>query len=246
MPYLSVVIPAYNEEKRIGRTLVAIRKFLQEKHWDYELIVVDDGSSDQTAHIVKHAFSGVHDRHRLISNERNRGKGYSVRRGMLEANGEFILFTDADLSTPIEEVVKLLDSLLNGFDLAIGSRALHGSQVEVHQNFIREMMGKIFNRISRWFLFKEIRDSQCGFKCFKHDPAKALFSSQKVDGFAFDAEIVYLAQKLGYKICEVPVIWRNSVASKVQILSDPLKMFSDLIRIRFLHCHDHEKISSSK
>ena len=235
MIQLSVVIPAYNEGRRIDSTIEAIKQFLIQKRWEYEIIVVNDGSSDDTPAVVERSFGGFGERCQLLSNATNRGKGYSVKRGMLGAKGEYVLFTDADLSTPIAEAEKLLEPLKNGFDLAIGSRALRESKVEIHQNWVREAMGKIFNCFARLLTFKGIYDSQCGFKCFKREAAQKLFSMQKIDGFTFDAEIIYLAQKLGYRIKEVPVIWRNSPSSKVRIFSDPLKMFLDLTRIRMLH-----------
>lgn len=157
---------------------------------------------------------------------------------MMEALGEFVLFCDADLSTPIEEVEKMLKALENGADVAFGSRAMPESDVQIHQNFVRETMGKIFNLFARVFAFRGIRDSQCGFKCFKRQVAREIFSRAKIDGFCFDAEIAYLAQRLGYIIQEVPVIWRNEPESKVHIVSDPLKMFCDLLRIRWLHRND--------
>lgn len=235
---LSVVIPAFNEETRIGSSLEAVQNFLSAKGWDYELIVVDDGSSDKTQEVVKVHFHNDSYSKRLICNDGNRGKGYSVRRGMLEAQGECILFTDADLSTPIQEVEKLMEVLSAGYDIAIGSRALVESQVVVHQNLLRELMGKVFNLIARLLTFKGIRDSQCGFKLFRKTVAHHLFSLQKIDGFSFDAEIVYLAQKLGYRIKEVSILWSNSPASKVQIFRDPVRMLRDLIRIRFYHLKD--------
>lgn len=235
---LSIIVPAYNEELRIGKTIESILQYLLKKDWDYEILVVDDGSSDQTVEVVKKAFGdcGIHKK--IIQNERNRGKGYSVKRGMLEATGDFLLFTDADLSTPISDVEMMITALNQGADVAIGSRDLSDSQVEIHQNFLRELMGKVFNRLARLLTFKGIHDSQCGFKCFRHNAAKEIFSLQKIDGFSFDVEIVYLAQRLGYQVREVPVVWRNSPASRVNVLSDPLKMFIDLFRIRLIHLKD--------
>ncbi len=233
---LSIVVPAFNEEKRVGATIREIKAFASQKGLDCEIIVVDDGSQDHTTQTVLKEFEpGNNSKLRLIKNDKNHGKGYSVRRGMLEARGDFILFTDADLSTPIEEVEKLIAAIREGSDVAIASRALPESRVEIHQNIVRETMGKIFNRIARLFTFKHIRDSQCGFKCFRREVAHRLFSIAKVDGFSFDVEIIYLAQKFGLKVREVPVVWRNSPASKVHIIRDPLKMFWDLLRIRLIH-----------
>jgi dolichyl-phosphate beta-glucosyltransferase len=183
--------------------------------------------------MVIKSLSGIN--YKLLENGVNRGKGFSVRRGVLESTGDLVLFSDADISTPIEEFGKLESELKDGYDLAIGSRGLKDSKIEIRQTWVREHMGKIFNFLARLLTFKGIRDSQCGFKCFKKGAAKKLFSEQKIEGFCFDAEIIYLAQKKGYKIKEVPVRWRNSSKSKLHIVSDPLKMFLDLVKIRFLH-----------
>ncbi len=242
----SVIVPAYNEEKRIGQTLRSIRDFARRQGLDCELIAVDDGSTDRTAEVIRQEFEGVQGLTcRLLLNGRNRGKGFSVRRGMLEACGDFILFSDADLSTPIEEMDKLKAAVDEGYDVAIGSRALAESRVEIHQNFMREMMGRIFNRIARLLTFRGILDSQCGFKGFRRNAAYDLFGSSRIDGFSFDAEILFLAQKRGYKVKEIPVIWRNSPASKVAIFTDPVKMFWELFLIRMIHA-GHAKNCGSK
>jgi dolichyl-phosphate beta-glucosyltransferase len=239
---LSIVIPAYNEEKRIGSTLRAVREFAAARGLDCEIIVVDDGSTDRTADVVGQEFiprAGV--AYRFLPNEKNRGKGYSVRRGMLESRGQFSLFSDADLSTPIEELDKLMAALSDGSDVAIGSRALAGSDVQVHQNFLRELMGRVFNRLARMLTFKNIHDSQCGFKLFARKAARNLFRLARIDGFSFDAEIIYLAQKMGYRVKEVPVVWRNSPASRVGILRDPMLMIWDLFRIWLIHLTHGQK-----
>ena len=232
-PFLSVVIPSYNEENRLGVSLDKILSFLRGKNFSWEIIVVDDGSSDHTEALAREKLTGTP--HQILRNIDNEGKGEAVRRGMLEAKGEYLLFSDADLSTPIEEVSRLLETLENGYDVAIGSRGLRESRVEVRQNPIREGMGKIFNRIARLASFKKIRDSQCGFKCFRKEAARALFAAQKLKGFSFDAEILYLAQKRSYRVAEVPVIWRNSPHSRVHILKDSLQMFMDVFRIPWIH-----------
>ena len=231
--FLSVVIPCYNEEKRLGPTLDKILAYLRRQNYSWEILVSDDGSTDPTAKLAKEKLEGLP--HKILRNVYNEGKGQAVKRGMLAARAPFVLFTDADLSTPIEEVEKLLCKLQDGFDVAIGSRGLDASQVEVPQNILRQSMGKIFNRIARWASFKEIHDSQCGFKCFHRDAAEKLFSAQKLKGFSFDAEIMYLAQKRGMKVAEVPVIWRNSPSSRVHILKDTFVMFVDIFRIRWIH-----------
>lgn len=232
-PFLSVVIPAYNEAPRLPQSLDAVLAFLKQQSYDSEILVSDDGSQDRTVALAEEKLAGFP--HRILTTPRNRGKGHAVRQGMLAATGQYILFTDADLSTPITEVSRFLDYLRTDCDVAIGSRALPDSQIEIHQNFLREMMGKTFNLIAQRWAFKGIRDSQCGFKCFRKEAAHQLFGEQKLDGFSFDVEIVYLAQKRGYRVLELPVVWRNSAQSRVQVLSDPLKMFWDVLRIRRLH-----------
>ena len=232
---LSIVIPCYNERERLRSTLREIGKFLEPKAWDYEIIVVDDGSTDGTSEVAREEWRSFRGVAKVLRNERNCGKGASVKRGMLEAGGEYVVFTDADLSTPIGEIEKLLDGLLDGCDVVLGSRGLGDSRVEIHQNWLRELMGKIFNRIARLLTFQDIRDSQCGFKGLRREAAHTLFHLQRTSGFSFDAEICFLAQKLGYRIKEVPVIWRNSPKSKVSMIWDPIKMVWDLLRIRFYH-----------
>lgn len=231
--YLSVVIPAYNEEKRLPESLRKIKKFLKEQPYSSELLVVDDGSSDRTAELAQNELSGFSGR--VIKNPGNRGKGYSVRNGVLESKGRYVLFSDADLSTPIEEALPFLKHLESGADVVIGSRALDASAIEVRQNFLRELMGKTFNRMARILTFKGVKDSQCGFKAFTQKAARDLFSRQTLDGFGFDVEIVFLTQKLGYKLLECPVVWRNAEGSRVRIVSDSMNMFLDLIRIRWAH-----------
>jgi len=233
MRHLSVVIPAYNEEKRLPQSLTAVMDFLRKQPYPSEIIVSDDGSQDRTVELAKELLKEFP--HQLLVTPQNRGKGHAVRQGMLAATGTYVLFTDADLSTPIEELVKLLAHLEKDQDVVIGSRALPGSQVEIHQNFLRETMGKVFNLIAQRWAFQGIHDSQCGFKGFRREAAQKLFSLQKLDGFSFDVEIVYLAQKFSLRLLELPVIWRNSAQSRVQVFLDPLRMFWDVLRIRSLH-----------
>ncbi len=232
-PHLSVVIPGFNEEKRLAPTLAQIVAYLQKQKYTSEIIVVDDGSRDRTTEVAEEKLAGFP--HRILKQNLNQGKGAAVKRGMLEAEGDYLLFTDADLSTPIEEAELLMAHLEKGFDIAIGSRALPQSHVQIHQNILRETMGKIFNRIARLTSFKRIQDSQCGFKCFRREAARSLFQAQKLKGFSFDAEVLYLAQKRGYRIAEVPVTWRNSPQSRVHILKDSLRMLWDVIRIPWIH-----------
>mgnify|MGYP001560347035 CR=1 FL=1 len=230
---LSIVIPAFNEEERIAPTLEKILPYFKEKSLRFEVIVVDDGSCDRTAEIAVQKLGGVP--YQILRNSANRGKGFSVRRGVLAASGSIILFTDADLSTPIDEFEKLNAALNDSYDVAIGSRSIETSNVEIHQNVIREVMGKTFNLLARLLSFYGVDDSQCGFKAFKREAAQTLFHRQRLSGFCFDAEILFLAQKMGYRIKEVGVRWRNAPKSKVRIIRDSLYMLFDLFRIRILH-----------
>lgn len=231
---ISCVIPAYNEVKRLDRTLKRVSEYFGGAGRDYEIIVVDDGSNDGTADLA--ARHGKEDpRCRVVSLATNSGKGAAVRRGVLEAKGELILFSDADLSTPIEEVEKLESALAGGYDVAIGSRALPGSQVLVHQPWVRETMGKVYNILIRLLLMRGFRDTQCGFKLFKCGAAKDLFPRARIDRFGFDVEILLLARLRGYRVAEVPVRWINSPATRVMILRDSTSMFLDLFRIRAWH-----------
>jgi len=234
--FLSVVVPAYNEEKRLGASLISIVDFLKKQPYSWEVIVADDGSTDATVSVAREKLSGYP--HQILTTTHNQGKGNAVKRGMLAAEGLFRLFTDADLSTPIEETDLFLEKLKAGSDVVIGSRALAGSKVLVHQNLVRESMGRIFNAFAKFFAFHDIEDSQCGFKAFTAKAADDLFKLQKLPGFSFDVEIVFLAQRRGYRLLEVPVTWRNSEQSRVRLLSDPLLMFWDLLKIRWIHRND--------
>ena len=232
--FLSVIVPAYNEEKRIPATLHKIQDYLSVQPFDSEIIVVDDGSQDQTVEVSRRKLKDFN--HKVIESHVNEGKGSAVQKGMLAGMGKYLLFSDADMSTPIEEVERFIQYFeKDGYDCVIGSRALPKSHITIHQNGMRELMGKVFNRVARLMSFKGIRDSQCGFKCFKREAAQDLFSRQKIKGFSFDAEILYLAQRRGYRILETPVEWHHVEQSRVQLLRDPLLMFKDLIRIRWLH-----------
>lgn len=229
--FLSVIIPAYNEEKRVLSTLSKICAYLFTKDFPYEIIVVDDGSTDNTLQMVKNFASS--DNHIVILiNEQNSGKGYSVRKGMLSARGEYVFFTDADLSTPIEEIEKCLPYLINGYDVVIGSRSMPGSDILVRQPWYREKMGKIFNFMVNMVLLKGIIDTQCGFKGFKREAVKTVFNRCKIDGFSFDVEALYLSRKYNFKIKEIPIRWENSPLSKVSPIKHSLQMFKDLIGIK--------------
>lgn len=231
-PYLSIVIPAYNEQNRIAATLGKIIRYFQECNFSCEVIVVDDGSSDKTKEIVE-SFYGKPIPLRLIHFPNNHGKGWAVKAGIEASTGRYILFTDADLSTPIVEVRKLLNFLEKGYDIAIGSRALQQSILLVRQSWWRQGMGKIFNRLIRLFVLKGIKDTQCGFKCFKNDVAKRLFSLSLLSGFAFDVEILFLASRMKYKIADVPVTWKNNPESKVNPLFDSCRMIMDVVKLKW-------------
>jgi dolichyl-phosphate beta-glucosyltransferase len=227
-PFLSVVIPAFNEARRLPGTLERVVAFLEGLGKTFEVVVVDDGSTDGTA---ERAREVVGDALVLSANDGNRGKGYSVRRGMLLARGERRLMTDADLSTPIEELPRLMGLLDQGYDVAIGSRALPGSSVEVRQGRFREGMGRIFNRLVQGLVLPGLEDTQCGFKLFAAKAAAEAFAPARLDGFCFDVEVLFIARSLGFKIAEVPVIWRNDAATHVSTLRGALA-FLDIVRIR--------------
>lgn len=228
-PALSIVIPAFNEEQRIGRTLERIVLFLQKKNEPAEVLVVDDGSTDETVAVVESFHNPWI---RVLQNGRNHGKGYSVRRGVLEARGEWVLFTDADMSTPIEELDTLFEAGA-GADVIIGSRAIDRSKILIHQSRRRELAGIFFNRIVRAILRLPIADTQCGFKLFHRTASLRVFQLQRIPGFGFDPELLYLARKAGLVIREVPVTWENHPATKVRFLRDSLTMFLNLIQIRW-------------
>ena len=228
VPDLSVVIPAYNEAQRLPRTLERILAYLDARAGSYELVVVDDGSSDGTAERVR-AVAGP--RAVLVSNEANRGKGYSVRRGMLRARGARRLMTDADLSTPIEELERLMARMDEGYDIVISSRALRGANIEVHQPWYRENLGRVFNLAVRLVVLPGLRDTQCGFKLFTARAAVEAFSRARLDGFSFDVEALFLARRAGLRVLEIPVTWRNDAATRVDTWRGFIA-FVDLLRIR--------------
>ena len=231
-PFLSIVVPAYNEEARLPATLDELAAWMEARQLDAEILVVDDGSRDRTAEIAAEKLRGR--RGRVVRNGENRGKGYSVRHGMLEASGRLVLLTDADLSTPIAEYDKLAGVARDhDLDVAIGSRALAGSHVQVRQGFLRQAMGRTFNRIIRALTGLPYRDTQCGFKLLDRERTRPLFEKMVVDRFAFDVELLFLCRRFGLNVREVPVIWRNAPGSKVSILGDPLNMLYDVIRVRW-------------
>lgn len=235
-PWLSIVIPAFNEEACIERSLEQVLAFAAEQRRACEVIVVDDGSTDSTAAIVewvrgRHHASTV--RLELIRHGHNRGKGAAVRTGMLHARGEIVLFTDTDLSSPISEIPRLLEPIVAGeCDVVIGSRALDRSLIEVRQTRFRETAGKLFNAMVRKTTGLDIRDTQCGFKTFRREAALPLFRMQRIGEFAFDVEILYLASKAGLTIREIPVRWGHVAHTKVRMFRDSVLMFRDVLAIR--------------
>jgi dolichyl-phosphate beta-glucosyltransferase len=234
-PELSIVIPAYNEEKRLPRALGRIEDYLSAKKTvlgAVEIIVVDDGSSDGTAAVAQE-WSRRLPCLRIVSNGKNRGKGYSVRHGMLEARGRIGLFTDADLSSPIQECAKLLAAIAAGNEVAIGSRAVDRSLIELHQSPYREIAGMIFNAFVRMFTLLPFRDTQCGFKAFVLDSSRIVFEQQRIEGFGFDPEILFSAKRHGLRIIEVPVRWAHDPSTKVHVIRDSFVMFCDLLYIRW-------------
>lgn len=235
MDSLSIVIPAYNEERRLPQTLHQVLDWLALSKFSFhEVIVVDDGSRDSTARIAEE-FARKNACVRLVRNPANRGKGYAVRNGMLEAKGEWILYTDADLSTPIAEIQKLCRAAREqDAAIAIGSRAVDRALVEVHQPALRELSGRAFNLVMRAVTGLKFRDTQCGFKLYSADAARRIFSQQKQDGFSFDVEDLLIAKKLGLRAVEVPVRWANVEGTKVR-LTQGMMSFADLVRIRMDH-----------
>ncbi len=237
--HLSVVIPAYNEERNIRESLRRVESFMALQRYDWECIVSSDGSKDRTVEwasdFVKTRPSG---RFKLLSTERNEGKGFTVRRGILASQGKFILVTDADLSAPIKEVDKLIGTLEGGYDIAIGSRAVREKGADVQQSLKRRLAGRVFNFFVQTIVLKGFLDTQCGFKCFKKEVAHNLFGIQKLNGFSFDVEILYLAKKYGFKVKEVAVMWRQAPGTQVRLVRDSFAMIKDLLKIRKLHSGD--------
>jgi len=231
---ISVVIPAYNEARAIRSALQSVAGYFRSRGLDGEIVVVDDGSSDATATLARETDTGGVPVE-VVVNETNRGKGYSVRRGILLARGRCVGFADADMSTPIEELDKVREALAGGADVAIGSRAMALSQIAKHQPWWRERAGRFFGFLVRRAVLPGIWDSQCGFKFFSRTAAREIFSRQKLSGWAFDVELLYLARRLGYQIAQIPVSWVDEPNSKVKMLHDGPKMALDVLRIRYLH-----------
>jgi glycosyltransferase involved in cell wall biosynthesis len=235
-PLLSIVVPAYNEEKRIGKSLDQVLDFLRSVSYKAEVIVVDDGSKDRTASCVEEkaaAFADAGHELRILTNRPNRGKGFSVKRGLTEAHAEVVLFSDADFSSPITEAPRLIDPILeNRADVAFGSRALNRKLIGKRQPPLRDFGGRVFNLLLQIITGMRFKDTQCGFKAFRRDLAEPVFKLQSIERFGFYPEVLYIAKKKGLRLLEVPVVWNDSEGSTVNYFSDSINMFLDLLRIR--------------
>jgi len=230
-PTYSIVIPAYNESARIGATLEKVLAYIAQRGWNAEVIVVNDGSRDSTVEIVRCAERNP--ALRLIENPGNRGKGYSVRNGMLNAHGEILLFSDADLSSPIEEASKLVNAISAGADIAIGSRWLRSELQTERQPLYRQLFGRVFNVMLRVTLGLKYSDTQCGFKAFTRRAAQTIFPLQRIERWGFDPELLFLANKFGFKVAEVPVKWAHSEGTRISPLRDGIRMFAEMLKIRW-------------
>jgi glycosyltransferase involved in cell wall biosynthesis len=234
MPYptYSIVIPAYNESARIPATLQSVVDCIRQRGWSAEVVVVNDGSSDSTADVVR-AFAAANPEVRLLENPGNRGKGYSVRSGMLQAHGEVVLFSDADLSAPIEEADGLFAAIAAGADIAIGSRWLETKRQTIRQPFYRQFFGRCFNGVTRFVMGLKFADTQCGFKAFTRAAAQTVFQLQTIERWGFDPEILFIALKRGYRIQEVPVSWAHDERTRMSYLKDGIKMLEEIAIVRW-------------
>jgi glycosyltransferase involved in cell wall biosynthesis len=232
MARYSIIIPAYNEGARLKTTLDRVLQHVATRGWDAEVIVVNDGSRDQTPGLVR-AYSQTHSQLRLLENPGNRGKGYSVRNGMLNAEGEIMLFTDADLSSPIEEAEKLFAAIQSGADIAIGSRWLQPDLQTHRQSLLRQLYGRIFNLLLRIFLGLKFKDTQCGFKAFRRNAAHSIFPLQRIERWGFDPELLFLSSRMGLRVEEVPVAWSHTEGTRISPLRDGIRMFGEVIQIRW-------------
>jgi dolichyl-phosphate beta-glucosyltransferase len=231
-PTYSIVIPAYNESARLGATLEKVLAYVHAQGWDAEVIVVNDGSRDNTAEIVR-SFAAKDPALRLVENPGNRGKGYSVRNGMLNARGSIVLFSDADLSSPIEEAPKLFEALERGADIAIGSRWLRAETQTQRQPLHRQLFGRIFNLVLRLTLGLQFADTQCGFKAFKQTAVQSIFPLQRIERWGFDPEILFLARKFKFRVQEVPVAWAHREGTSINPLVDGSRMVMEMLHIRW-------------
>ena len=230
---ISIVIPAYNEAERIGPTIETIHDYFRKKPQSFDIIVINDGSRDNTANIVLDLAKEIRNVI-LLDIPINQGKGFAARKGMIHAAHDLILLTDADLSTPVDEFEKLVPWMRKGYDIVIGSRGMKESEITLRQPWYRRMMGKAFNLLVRTLIVNDFKDTQCGFKLFRRGAAARIFRASKINGFAFDVEILFIAKKMGYKTKEVPIRWIDSPRSRVNPLRDPVKMLLDLLRVKFL------------
>ena len=231
--HISIVIPAYNEKYRISNTLARMIHYIKRNGINAEIIVVDDGSTDDTFSLAD-TFAKRFDIVKCLRNPKNKGKGFSVRRGVLASKGKYILFSDADNSTPIQELNKLLPYLERGeCDIVIGSRFLSDSVIKIKQPWPRQIMGKVFGMLVKAFLFKDFKDTQCGFKCFTQRSAREIFAHQKFERFSFDTEVLYIAKLKGFRVKEVPITWVNSLNSRVNPVTDSIHMFIDIFRLKY-------------
>jgi glycosyltransferase involved in cell wall biosynthesis len=228
----SIVIPAYNEGSRLAATLEKVLAYVHAQGWNAEVIVVNDGSRDNTASLVRE-FAEKNPMVRLVENPGNRGKGYSVRNGILNARAEVVLFSDADLSSPIEEMPKLLAALSGGADIAIGSRWLRAELQTKRQSLHRQLFGRVFNLLLRIILGLQFTDTQCGFKAFTRRAAQTILPLQRIERWGFDPEILFLARKFGFRVEEVPVLWGHSGDTRIHPVLDGARMFQEMLRIRW-------------
>lgn len=234
MPHLSIVIPAYNEENRIGRTLTETFDYLDRQNYSSEVIVVNDGSTDHTVEAVRKFESQAGARLRVIENPGNRGKGYSVRNGMLKAGGDIVLFYDADLSTPTSEIVKVVGPIAEGrYDVVFGSRALDSSFIGTRQSRFREILGRVGNVIQFLFTGLRFKDTQCGFKAFRMEAAQSVFRLQRIEGFGFDPEILFVAKKQGWRLLETSVLWNHIEGSKLNPMTAYIRALMEVSTIRW-------------
>jgi dolichyl-phosphate beta-glucosyltransferase len=231
-PFISIVIPAYNESARIGKSLGEVLRVVRERAWHAEVLVVNDGSTDRTAAVVTE-FAQLNPEIRLLNNPENRGKGFSVRNGVLNAVGEVVMFTDADLSAPMEEAERLFEALRQGADIAIGSRWLQSKRQTHKQPIYRQFFGRCFNAITRLIMGLPFADTQCGFKAFRRPVAQTIFQLQRIERWGFDPELLFIALKRGYKVQEVAVTWGHDERSRLSYLKDGIKMLEDIAYIRW-------------
>lgn len=231
-PNYSIVIPAFNEERRLAGTLDQVIAFVRQQRWAAEILVVNDGSTDGTADLAR-KYARANSSLKVVENPGNRGKGFAVRNGMLHACGDILLFTDADLSAPITEATKLISALEAGADIAIGSRWLDPSLQTQRQSVLRQVLGRVYNVLMRGILGMDFRDTQCGFKAFKREAARKVFPVQQIEGWGFDPEVLYLARRAGLKIAEVPVRWGHDIGTRIHPFRDGYQMLLDMLSIRW-------------